>query len=61
MPDWAGRGFIIRCYVTFVKGFYPRNLGIKLQKSASEEALQTVEKVQPVLGFFHNLCYNNHG
>lgn len=24
-------------------------------------AFQTVEKVQPVLGFFHNLCYNNPG
>ena len=22
---------------------------------------QTVEKVQPMLGFFHYLCYNNHG
>ena len=24
-------------------------------------SLQTVEKVQPMLGFFHYLCYNNHG
>ena len=26
-----------------------------------KNSLQTVEKVQPVLGFFHNLCYNNPG
>ena len=42
---------------------FTRSVGTNFIKKGLSfaKSFQTVEKVQPMLGFFHYLCYNNHG